>query len=56
MIVIVVKKLRRFIKGQFWWNHHQNARAKEFEHPLTANGIAVYACPNFAVMGLAEPS
>jgi hypothetical protein len=39
MIVIVVKKLRGFIKGQFWWNHHQNARAKKFVHPSAPNGI-----------------
>jgi hypothetical protein len=38
--VIVVKKLRGFIKGQFWWNHHQNARAKKFVHFSTTNGIA----------------
>jgi hypothetical protein len=39
MIVIMVKMLRGFIKGQFWWNHHQNARAKKFVHPSAPNGI-----------------
>jgi hypothetical protein len=44
MIVIVVKKLRGFIKGQFWWGCHQNARAKNFVHFSTTNGIAFQFC------------
>jgi hypothetical protein len=37
--VIVVKKLRGFIEGQFWWGCHQSARAKKFWHFSTIKGI-----------------
>jgi hypothetical protein len=41
MIVIVVKKLRGFVEGQFWWGCHQSACAKKFWHHPTVRGISV---------------
>jgi hypothetical protein len=38
MIVIVVKKLRGFVEGQFWWVCHQSARAKKFWHHPDGQG------------------
>jgi hypothetical protein len=37
--VIVIKRLRAFVKGQFWWGCYQNACTKTSVHPLTANGM-----------------